>query len=545
MTSVTGTPLPSRWRDAWVGPVVALVHALPTGGARLGVWRDDAMYADMAESLLRAGPIVADCLPGAPGMAKYPLGFPALLALFRAVGLSWEAVLCMQALLWGLAAQVVVSGLLPRLGASPSARVAVGLLLAVNTVTFLLVPQVMSEPAFTLVLVSLATLVLDPAPRRRTLFGIASLTFALGALRGAGSLYALAGAFVAFGAGRRRLAGALAAGWTLSTALSHVQRALTPTPAPELAELLRYYVNYDVHTGWYAQRWAEGGPLAMLSALARVAEVNIGLGLRSLGQFLSPGAYVGVESTGSGAQELALGTALLSLAVIGAWRHARPLAVLFIVHTGVFLVWTWPFSGRFWLPMIPLLFALTVRFADGLRAWSARVLFWTVFAFVLIGNAFVPAYSAKGRLSGNAPPGATAGGDGEEAGLLEGVAALHERAASGDVVVGELYVFWLAREPNLHAVPARDLVPFDDALAEVMGWGAPGQDRTRLSGIFSANLAKLRRITPTHATVWVVIEAGRADEKRMWIQDATRAGQIEAVGVFGSLWFGRVVPAAD
>ncbi|MSQ02535.1 MAG: hypothetical protein EXR71_11720 [Myxococcales bacterium] len=536
-------PLPSRWRDAWVGPLVAAVHALPADAGRLGVWRDDAMYANMAESLGRGGPIVADCLPGAPGMAKYPLGFPALLALFRALGLGWDAVLWMQAMLWGVAAQVVVSGLLRRLGASPRARVAVGLLLAVNTVSFGLVPQVMSEPAFTLVLVSLATLVLDPLPTRRTLFGVLALTFALGALRGAGSLYALAGGLVALSTGRRALAGALGAGWALTGLLAQLQRLLTPEPPAELATLLRYYVSYDVHSGWYAQRFAEGGVGAVVAGVTRVVAANLGVGLRSLGQYLSPEAYVGAESPGSGTRELVLGAALLGLALLGAWRHARPLAVLLVVHTAVFLAWTWPFSGRFWLPMIPLLFALAVRFADGARSWSARVLFWPMLGLVLVGNTFVPAYTAKGRFLGGGAQDATTAA--EEEGLVAGVAALRARVAPGDVLVGELSVFWMARELGLQAVVARDLVPFDDALAALMGWRTPGADRTRLSGLFAANLTTLRRLTPAGADVWVVLDPSRADEKRMWIEEARDAGQVEPVGRFGSLWLGRVVSQTE
>ncbi len=516
-----------------------MVHGLGGHGDRLGVWRDDAMYAGMAESLRRGGPIVADCLPGAPGMAKYPLGFPALLALFRGAGLSWDAVLWMQALLWGIAAQVVVSGLLARMRASRRARVAVGLVLAVNTVTFSLVPQVMSEPAFTLALVSLATLGLDPAPGRRTLVGIVALSFALGALRGAGSLYVLAGAIVAFGAGRRALAGALALGFGLASGLTHVQRALTPEPPPELEALLRYYVSYDVHTAWYGQRWAEGGLGAVIGGVGEVARTNVRLGAASLGQFLSPEAYVGTATASSGTVAMALGVALWSLALFGAWRHARPLGVLLLVHTAVFLVWTWPFSGRFWLPMVPVIVALATRVVDDLRAWSARMLFWPVLAFVLIGNAFVPFYAAKGRFLDAASTPTPEEGS-EEAALLVGVAALHQRAAPGDVVVGELYVLWLARDRGLQAVPARDLVPFDDALAEVMDWRAPGTDHARLSAIFAANLSTLRRLTPPSATVWLAIDPGRADEKRSWVQDATQTGQIEDVGRFGSLWLARV-----
>ncbi len=60
-------------RFAWVAPLTFMVHALGARSEMIGVWGDDALYANMAEAIRTGGALVTSILPGAPGVAKYPL----------------------------------------------------------------------------------------------------------------------------------------------------------------------------------------------------------------------------------------------------------------------------------------------------------------------------------------------------------------------------------------------------------------------------------------------------------------------------------------
>ncbi len=524
----------SGLRYAWVAPLSFAVHALNVNPARLGLWGDEAIYLSLARSWGGEEGPVAACLPGSPAVTKYPWGFPALLRGLQELGVAETTLPIVQVALWALVAQVVVSGLLPRLGASPTVRVGTGLLLAVNGVTWQLAPQVMSEPAFTLLLVGACAILARQAPSRSALVGLAVLVFVGSSLRGVGGLYALAGAGVALWSRRFGVAAALAAGASLAGAGSFWSPPGTAGVSPELAELLAYYISYDVHVGWYGELAAEGGLVGLVRGLIQVAGANARLAPLSLGQFLSPESMLD-EAGGPGAGVSALGGIFAALAAWGAWRCSRPVGVLLAAHVCIFLFWTWPFAIRFWLPLWGLLVPMALLGLERLPAKLERggkLAVWPVIGVLLVGSGIAPAYAALARLSSptHAAPDR----------LDRSVAAARAFLLPGDVVVGEAWVFWLLRGTQAQAVEAQLLVPFRDVLSDLLRLAPAHAERPRRAALFRESLFTLRRATAPENTVWVAIDPDRADPKRAWVADAERFGTLERAAEFESLWLWRV-----
>ncbi len=454
------------------------------------------------------------------------------MAALTSVGCTLQGVLLVNALLWAAVAQIVVSIFLPALGASGAVRLAVGLLLAVNTVTMGLVPQLMSEPLFTLAVTSAVCLVMVGNQSRGAILALALLTFLAAATRNVGGVYAIAALAAAVVSRRWRLALAFGAGWAAASILLNVERASAPLPVGDALEVVRYYVSYDVHEAFFGDRFSESGWRGLLAGLRIVVSANGALGPGTLGQYFAPAAYVGGESPQPGAGTTLLGLDVLSFAGWEAARspRARLAGMLVVVHVAIFLVWTWPFAGRFWLPVLPLLVSLALLRLASLGA-VGRLLIPVLAAFALVGNGIRPFYSLVGRVQGDQD---TTNVE-EDVRFNLGVQALRERAQAGDVLVGGSYVFWLARDFGTSAVEARALVPFDGALLDVLQVRTPDEDSARLSALFAGNLRRLRKVSPRGGTVWVVIESDRRDAKRTGIASAAQTGllrNVETVGAF-------------
>lgn len=533
------TPPRHPWTFAWVGPLTFVVHALGARPKLVGVWGDDVLYLSMAESLRRGGPMVADVLPGAPGIAKYPLLFPAVIAALLQLGASIHAILLMNAALWALAAQLVVSALMPALGASWRARLAAGALIAVNTMTMDLVPQAMSEALFTLALTAAVVLVVRGPTGRGPMLALAACAALAAGTRNVGGLYALAGAMLALAARRPAVAAALGSGWAVAAVALRLGRSMAPLPTGDALALVRYYVSYDVHTGWYADRWAAGGLGGALAAVREVVTENVGQGPKSLGLFLAP-SVAGAASGPPGGGATLVGPVLLGLAAVGAARirKARPVGALVLIHVAVFLLWTWPFSARFWLPMFPLLVALAVLALDGLGN-IGRLLVLPVAGLVTLLNGLQPFYVGRSALLGPTAAPTAEGPDAaladEDAALAASIERLEELVRPGDAIAGETGIFWLARRLGVSAIELRNLVPFEATLAGVFHLPMPPGADARMAREFSLGLRRLRAVIAADHRVWVAYDPRRTEAHRAWMKAAEAAGELVLEAEVGSL----------
>lgn len=546
------TPPPARWSIAWVGPVAALVAAAGAEPWLVGVWADDAVYLGMAESLAAGRGLVVDVLPGAPEVAKYPLGYPAVLAALAPLtggvgtGAHLGAALAVNVVAWALAVQWTVGALVPRLGGDRAAQLATGFALAVSTVAGRLVPQLLSEALFALLLVLLVERALAAAAEARagTLAAVAGLGMALAAVRSVGAPLLLVGVAVAALARRPRLALALGLGWAGQAALSAAQRATVTLPEGDAARVLHYFTSYDEHVGYYTGALADGGPARLLGRLGAVLARNLDVGPRALGEFVAPLSFAGGptgEATGAGMWWV--GAALLGLALVAAaTRRARwGVGVILVAWVAVFLAWTWPFSVRFWLPVVPLIFALAVV---GLGEWGAvgRALRWGLAAGVLLFNAPDPWYRARGLLAregaGGPHPAAVAEGGvaaPSDRGFLAAVRAVDERAGPEDVVVGDLSALWLAERAGSHGIDLRSLLPADRLLELTIGVSPDGAppDAATLAAELAPSLDALGRLLPEGGDTWIVVDPADPSPLTEAVRLLVRSGRLERVPAEG------------
>jgi hypothetical protein len=470
-----------------VGPLTFLVVCVGIQPALAGVYGDDAIYLATGESLAHGHGWTVPDLAGAPAIAKYPPLYPALLALAAFCGLDLRAdigvavVMAGSALAWALAADRVVNGLLPRLGASTVERALVAGILGVNTVVVSTVPTVMTEGVYAFVL----ALQLQATGWR------AAVLAALGGLTRSAGL--VLDACLALGS-RARVA--ILAGAAVAIALTGLARVGVPAAPP----WLHYFAAYDVHTAYYRHASDTGGVASLVAHVAAVSRVNTVAGLASLGEFVLPIAFGGGQGSA-----WVYGAVLLALALWGLARRAPALLPILLGNTLLFVVWTWPFAPRFWVPVFPLV-ACGAVFGLGALGRLGRLLRAPIVLLFLLGNTIGPAYRAAGDLrvlAGAAP--ATV--DPDEAALDAQIAWLDTRLGPADVLVGEWPVLWIARRIGSPGIPARALLDPDDLLALMTGVVPEGSaDTPRLAHTLASNLLAMRADLPTADTVLVAFD---------------------------------------
>lgn len=504
-------------RTAWVGPLTFLLHLAGVEPQRVGQLGDDAIYLGMGRSLARSGSLAVELLPGAPEIAKYPLGWPSLIAVVESlVGSSdpW-LLLALNALLWALAAQLLVDGLLPKLGAAAGERAAVGLLVAVNTVSFLLVPTAMSEPLFALALVASLSLGLGEE-RRGRLLALVLTGALLGLSRSAGAPLLLVGVGLALFGRRPWLGLSLGAGWVLQALSGGFQRRGVEAADP----ILHYYTDYGLHTAWYSGPLREGELALLVGRVQEVVGANLHAGPRSLAAFVFPADFLGVPVEGAGMVLLGVGLFGLALVGTGLCRPARPLGVLLLAYAGLFLLWTWPFSSRFWLPIAPLVFSGAVL-GLGRLGRVGRMLLWPLVVLVLLGNAPTPLYRGLALLEGSAE---LAEADLE---LEEGVDWLNGQVMEGDIVIADSAALWLAGRLDCQGIELRALLPAEELIG--FAFGTPPQ---RALG---EPLERLQALAGPEAKLWLVMMGEPGPGLSPLVAQALAEGRLEPQGRVGAL----------
>lgn len=492
----------------WVGPLTFLVHLLGAQPQLIGVWCDDAIYMDLGRSLAAGHGLHVDTLPLSPASAKYPVGWPLLLsALFR-LGLDGSSpaggfvILAINALFWALVAHLVVNHLLPALGERAlGTRALVGLMLAINTVTQAVAITAMSEPMFTVAVISAILLALRGAdsPRPGPLIGLGALVALAGLTRSVGGPLALVGAGLALLATRRAaLPGAIGAGWALQAGIGRLARAAAPQPTGDAATILHYYTGYDEHVRYYGAPLGAGDLPALFGRLAQVVGHNARVAPRALGSFLFPSDLVGLPDVGLGVG--LVGVAFFAMACGAALRRprTRPVLALVLAYTAIFLCWTWPFSNRFWLPIFPLLTPLALL---GLEALGnvGRLLRGPLVALALMGNAIVPFNLLQTRLGPSTDAAAAEQGEQDT-----NLALLRAEMSADDVLLGSHFALWVGWQVHSHAMELEALLPSDDRLGLVLGAVDPDAEARRLADELESGFAALYRALPPGADAWVL-----------------------------------------
>ena len=533
---------------SWVGLLTFAVHLLDIRPGLVGVWCDDAIYVEMGASLASGHGLTVASLPFSPESAKYPIGWPALLALLSGLGVDLGStagltvVLALNALMWALAAQLLVSVVVPALGGGRVEQALVGLLVAVNTVTMAIVSTAMSEAMFTLALIGSVALAARAVerPSRGALVGLSFAALAAGITRSVGGPLLLLGAALALAWRRRGVALALGLGWLGTGAVTAAVRARTPLPTGDRLSVLHYYVSYNEHIAYYTGPLADGRWAEAADRLWRTLQLNAATGLSSLGSLLFPASFVG---PGPEAVNTApLGATLLVAGAAGAVvaPRTRPALALIGAYAAIFFAWTWPFSVRFWAPIFPLLVATAV-IALRQAGNVPRLLSGPLVALVVLANGIRPIYVASARLS--PAPGQSEVEDAD----LAGEAQLQRAVRPGDVLLGTHWSLWLARRAGASGLELEALLPADDRLGVMLGQVDPIADAPRLTDALEAGLDALIRELPEGAAVFIVRSAtadSAAARRVAPLVEALQArGRLTPESATEALILSRVTPA--
>lgn len=370
----------------WTISVILLASAAYLGVAvsgpmAVGLWQDDAIYLTTAKSLAEGNGYRHIELPGQPFQTKYPILYPAALAL---CWLIWPAypqnlILLLTPSALAAGALVVLSAVYVRkvLGASRLLAIATGVLAGLSPAVVSLARFTMSDLPYACVAV-LALLVLDGryesarTPRRRLLW-----------LVGGGALVAAAMLTRGFGV---VLAVAAVAGLLLRRRFAH-------------AAVMALVVAACMTPWWLWQVWAAKANGAMQTSVLVGNELSYGLWLpETLGQAVGVAWKNAFQTAfGIGHAELALGRKLFmqgieevtwrtvathgtcylaaAVAVLGfvssarkRWRTLHLYAVLYVA-----LMLSWPFQPfRFLTCGTPFLIYFLLEGARTVVVFAAR-----------------------------------------------------------------------------------------------------------------------------------------------------------------------------
>jgi hypothetical protein len=385
MTDADKQPRPSGrrlwpWLAAWT-----LLAGLQIVQPHWYCTPDSCNYLSMARSVAHHG------LPTRLGSANwvFGIGYPVLVSpVFWVSELPFVWLTLVHA---GWAAVYLAGTWVWARRHADSAAVPIALLAVGNVVVLSLFRRPLSEVAFFAVMIWSVNAVAGLRPGGRavggTLLSAAVLLCLLVLIRPTGILFALgAGLQLAVMAGRGEM------GWGRAAGLS---AALTAPAALVLAGVIQHgRLAVQAEAGW--DNWSvfaksDNMPATDLGDLAPPAAWAEGLRWRisEVGRLLLPGLFNSYGRTGQWLDiNMLLYLPLLALVVFGWWRLARgqpdayvlTLPAYFVLH--VF----WPFnqSGRFFAPLVPLLF-LCVWFAlPALGRWRPRLMYGLVAAHLLV-----------------------------------------------------------------------------------------------------------------------------------------------------------------
>lgn len=325
--------------------LLACVYATALAAPAVGLFHDDGVYAVTAKALATGRGYRILSLPGEIAQTKYPILFPALLALvWKACPRFPENVFWLKlvpftcALIWGALSYRLLRA------KTDSARVAMTLtaLMAISPWVLFLGTALLSETLFAALTTGTLLLLERGSLGRHSwkeLAGAAVLAAAAFLTRTAGVAAIAAGVLVVW----RR------AGWRRAMVFLLLTAALC---TPWIVWQNRQTQALSAADAYYARaNYAQWDILFHFTLRQKITIVGGNL----LGVWLSPAVLMGMPATGWGA---ALAVVAGGLVTAGFWRRlccragaTEILTSLFIV---VILSWAWP-PKRFVAPLLPLL----------------------------------------------------------------------------------------------------------------------------------------------------------------------------------------------
>lgn len=341
-------------------------------GRAAGLFHDDGIYIAAGRSLAEGEGYRVSSLPGAPWQTKYPVLFPALLALVWKICPAFpDNVFAFQTLvaLCG-AGLLTLTYLVARrlLGLAENPALAVAGLLAASPSLLGLSRWVLTELPYAAAAIGALLLCEGTFARGRhggvAPAALAGLAVAAGCMiKTQGLAMAVAVLLLLLAERRFREAAGFLAGWAPLPALG-LGWQLAHSPA-DVSPLIDYYISYRSSTLQLAT--ADGWHEAVTAATTAGAVVlhNLGTALTRFATFLALPESLPTEI------RAALVAAVLGAGLVLAWRHGARMTVLyFLLFLASTLVMPWE-PLRYLLPLLPLVLAFSALAFEGAIARAA------------------------------------------------------------------------------------------------------------------------------------------------------------------------------
>jgi len=448
-----------------LGGLMALLAAFAVTVETVGTYEDEGVYESTAQSLVDGKGYRIATLPGSPPNAKYPFLYPAWLAVIKWIvpgSGAWEqAVLklsnipILMAFVW-----IFYRTLRDRFGWPQTACQLTAALTGIcgTVLPFSLV--MMTEIPFMLVIWILLreVMLVGDGPQRPRWWLVLAMGAAAYYLRTAGVAILAAVLLFLWMRGLRRKTAFLLVGWGLAALpwviWSRHASANFSASEPLLSKLLAYYLSYDYHTGALLEAARDDGWTSAAGFAATIVIKNVGTLIEGLGEVFFPiGLIYAATTVGAplpaglaDAIDLFIGGAgiLAAVFIVAGYRGSRIankslLGLAMVFHVAMFVVWPWPFAGRFLTPIVPLLVLFA---AESLMRWSehTRIIRAAIVSISLLLQvwtlaALFPGGTIISRVIRR-----------EEPAYHEAVQWLKPRLSGNDVVFSGLTSQWVGRE---------------------------------------------------------------------------------------------------
>lgn len=531
------------WALRMAVPVLALLVALFSANPKvLGSFQDDALYADMARSLGEGSAFVSESLPGEPSLGKYPILYPALLSTLYLFGEpSLMALFILQSVIYAAFITFFILGVLPVFGLKWPERLVILAVLLSHDILIQTMSSLLSEALYSLLLclqfVCLDRVLAEQDKNWKWSLGLGATSFLACLTRSVSLVLGPPLILYLLAYKHKKAALALVASLILSVAvqsgLRQQLKADNEARHPTLQKALAYYLDYSFHTAYYKEPLKEGKISLVAERIAETSASNSYRGVRALGSLFDP-LRVSLKALGykegkGGLLSFLLGLSVFALACFGLYKEprARPLFAVILPYGALFIAWTWVFSARFWLPILPFLLTGLILSARHLRRAPKLTLLILTLGFLIPHGCLLFQSQEDPDLSGRDPQ-SLSQGEREFLGFEKQVAWLSETSSRerGDVFIGGFNSFWVARRVDLPGLWLASLAPRDAFIRKGLSLAPLSKDPLAHSEAAWAHLKMLREALPGDGTVFIQLDFSSSVEERAWVQEWEKRGRV-------------------